>query len=284
MNAPLTTPMPTPEPTIDLQSVVSEGRAALTQFPSFIIRLLTALIIVVAGVFVIRLTRRLVRRIFRSRRLKHVTRDEKQAKTVESLTSSLLDCLWFAGIAASALKVLGVDVTSVLAVAGIGGVALGFGAQSLVKDFISGMFLWAEERVKVGDTVTIAGQTGTVESVALRTTVLRGVNGFQYVIPNGDIRTVVNMSRGYRRAIVDLTILHGQDYRRAIAVLTEAMAKLAQKLSLSETPDVPGLIASDFRAATVRIECTCDVPAVWALEREIRLAALEAFAEAGIKT
>lgn len=284
MSAPLTTPRPTAEPPLDLQSIVDEGRAALHQFPSFLVRLLTAVVIVAAGVFAVKLTRKLVRHIFKSRQLKHFSRDEKQSKTVESLTASLLDCLLFAGIATSALSVLGVDVSSLLAIAGIGGVALGFGAQALVKDFISGMFLWAEERVKVGDTVTIAGQTGTVESVALRTTVLRGVNGFQYVIPNGDIRTVVNMSREYRCAIVDLTILHGQDYRRAIAVLAEAMEKLAKTLSLDHAPTVPGLIASDFRAATVRIECKCDVSIVWSLEREIRLAALEAFCAAGIKT
>lgn len=284
MNAPLTTPQQTPEPALDIHTIIAEGRATLAQFPSFLARLGTAIVIVVVGVFAVKMSRKLIRHIFKSRQLKHLSRDEKQSKTVESLTTSLLDCLIVAGIATSALSVLGVDVSSLLAIAGIGGVALGFGAQALVKDFISGMFLWAEERVKVGDTVTIAGQTGTVESVALRTTVLRGVNGFQYVIPNGDIRTVANMSRGYRCALVDLTILHGQDYRRAITVLTEAMEKLAQKLSLEETPDVPGLISSDFRSATVRIECKCDVSIVWSLEREIRLAALEAFAAAGIKT
>lgn len=282
MSAPLTTPMP--DPLDDIAGVIAQGRDALTQFPSFLVRLLTAIVLVVVGVFAVKLVRRIVCRVFRSRQLKHLSRDEKQSRTVESLISSLLDCLIFAGVAVSALGVLGVDVTSLLAIAGIGGIAIGFGAQALVKDFISGMFLWAEERIKVGDTVTIAGQTGTVESVALRTTVLRGVNGFQYVIPNGDIRTVVNMSRGYRCALVDITLLHGQDYRHAIDVLTAAMEKLTREKSLDEAPTVPGLIANDARGATLRIECKCDVSRVWSLEREIRLAALEAFAEAGLKT
>ncbi len=282
MSAPLTTPAPG-DTLPDLQSIIAEGRATLAQFPSFLARLGTAIVIVLAGVFAVKLARKLIKHIFHSRQLKHLSRDEKQSKTVESLTTSLVDCLLFAGIAASALSVLGVDVSSILAIAGIGGVALGFGAQALVKDFISGMFLWAEERINVGDTVTVAGQTGTVESVALRTTVLRGVNGFQYVIPNGDIRTVVNMSRGFRCALVDITILHGQDYRRAIAALTEAMEKLAEKLSLPEAPTVPGVISSDFRAATVRIECKCDVSIVWSLEREMRLTALETLAREGIK-
>ena len=108
------------------------------------------------------------------------------------------------------LSIFGVNVSSILDVAGVGGIAVGFGAQTLVKDVISGFFIWMEGSISVGDIVDINGLTGEVESIAIRTTLVRNFNGNLYAIPNGDIRTVTNMSRGFKRAIVDirLSLIH----------------------------------------------------------------------------
>lgn len=205
-------------------------------------------------------------------------------RTVKTLILSVFNYACYFLIILITLSALGVDIGGLLTVAGVGGVAIGFGCQTLVKDILSGMFLWMDGYVKVGDIISVNGATGTVENVALRTTTLRCTNGNVQVIPNGDIRTVTNMTRDYRCALVDITVAHGQDYRAALQVLENAMKELDRDSCLiEEAPRVAGIIHSDGRAATIRIESRCHIQDCWKIEREIRLTALEAFRKNGIK-
>lgn len=247
------------------------------QLPELLLRLVAAAVLAALGILAVHFGRRIIGRLFRK---KNAT---AQSRTMHTLFLSLFNFVMYFIITVMALSALGVNVSSLLTVAGVGGVAIGFGSQTLIKDFISGLFIWLEGKIKVGDVVTVGSQTGTVEDMALRTTTLRGTNGNLYTIPNGDIRTVINMTRDYRNAIVDITISHGQDYTRAIEALKDAMKPLGEKLEMTEPPEVVGIIASDFRAATVRLECRCETGQAWALEREIRLAALECLKKEGIK-
>ena len=254
----------------------------IDELPDLLVKAGTALVILAAGILIIKYGRRLMRRGFDRYIQRHP--DAAQSRTVQTLLTSLFNVLMYFAVGLTALNALGVNVASLLTVAGFSGVAIGFGCQTLVKDYISGMFLWFEGRYNVGDVVTVAGQTGRIESVALRTTTLRGTNGALFVIPNGEIRTVVNMSGDYRGAVVDVTVAHGQDYTHALEVLKTAMGRVNEVYDfIDEDPVVKGYISMDGRAATARIECRCAVEDCWELERGIRLYALEAFGQNGIK-
>ena len=104
------------------------------------------------------------------------------------------------------LGMLGINLTPLLASATIIGATLGFGAQQIVRDYFSGILMTMEDQYNVGDSVTIGDVTGVVEEVTMRLTRFRGVDGTMFVIPNGDIRLIGNLSRGWARAIVDLTL------------------------------------------------------------------------------
>ena len=266
----------------DMKEFLTEVKGVWHGLPDILTHLLFALIILAAGIVIIKLGRKLINKLFARYSEKHET--GTRADTLHTLTKSLFNALMYVAVSLTCLSALGVNVSSILALAGFGGVALGFGCQTLVKDLVSGMFLWFEGRCQVGDVVTVAGQTGRIESVALRTTTLRATNGNLYVIPNGEIRTVVNMSSEYRNAIVDVTIAHGQDYTAALEILREAMKDLNERLDyIKEDPVVQGYVSMDPGRATVRIECRCEVCRCWELEREIRLAVLETMRAKGLK-
>lgn len=276
---------------------LKETRTALTAFvdrlPDLLVRLIFAILVLVIGIIVLRLGRRLIRRISDNYIRKHprynrngepAERQISGQKTARDLAISIFNYVLYFTIAMATMSTLGVDVTSLLAVAGVSGIAIGFGCQTLVKDFLSGLFLWTDGYIKVGDIITAGSFTGTVENVALRTTTLRGTNGNIMVIPNGEIRAITNMTRDYRCALVDITVAHGQDYAAVIDLLRNAMQDLDKKLDyIDEAPAVLGIIASDGRAATVRIESKCDIADCWTLEREIRLIALTEMQKAGFK-
>lgn len=265
-----------------ISSIAEKGGNWTDKLPDFLLTALSLVILVLVGLLLIRMGRRVIDRIYkRAGKGRELT---PNMRTAHTLIMSLFNALMYFAIIMAVLTTLGVNVGSLLTVAGIGGFAVTFSCQSLIKDFVSGIFLWMEGRLAVGDIVTVAGQTGRVESMALRTTTLRGVNGKLYTIPNGDIRTVVNMNRDFRTAMVDVTVAHGQDYTAALKALQQAMDALGERLELEKAPVVEGIISMDWRAATVRITCRCDTERCWPLEREMRLAALEKLREMEIKT
>ena len=272
-----------------IESFTAAAEEQAGKAPQALLRVLAALLVLAATFLVLRLGRKAIRRVYTRWRKKHpLPRHDGKAvgdeNTAFTLAMSLFRYLVYFAAALACLSTLGVNVTSLLAMAGFGSVAIAFGCQTLVKDFVTGLFMWVDGYVKVGDVITVNGSTGTVENLALRTTTLRGVNGNLIVIPNGDIRSLTNMTRDYRCALVDVTVAHGQDYESALRVLESAMAELDKKLpEIGEPPQVMGYIGTDARAATVRIECRCDIADCWKLERDIRLAALEAFRRADIK-
>ena len=265
-----------------LQTALDELKLIWGKLPSFLSSLFVAIVIVVVGIVLLRLGRRLIKKAYINYSVRRGL--NVRGETMQNLFLSLFNIVMYFLIIMASLSVLGVDVKSLLTVAGFSGFALVFACQTLLKDVISGMFLWIEGSCNVGDVVTIAGQTGRIESVALRSTTLRATNGAVYVIPNGEIRTVVNMTSDYRCAMVDITVAHGQDYALALEVLRQAMAEVNTELDyIDEDPVVDGYITLDRGSATCRIECRCSVDKCWDLERIIRLKALQALEKAGIK-
>ena len=139
----------------------------LSGLPVLTTKLLMAGLTIFIGVILIRIGRRMISSIVRMRGQKGM-KTVQQLNTVKSLVTSIFNYIMYFIIVTIALSIFGVNVSSLLAVAGVSGIAIAFGSQTLIKDFISGMFLWGEGRINVGDIVTISGQTGIVEEIALR--------------------------------------------------------------------------------------------------------------------
>ena len=142
----------------------------------------------------------------------------------------------FVGLAATmmALRETGIDIAPVLATAGVGGLAIGFGAQTLVKDVISGFFLLVEEQVRIGDIVEVAGKSGVVERISLRTVRLRDVGGNVHVVPNGNVTFVTNMTLDYSRYLVEAQVARREDPDRVFAALRGIGEEMQKDAELGE--------------------------------------------------
>ena len=172
------------------------------------------------------------------------------------------------------LTELGVNVAPIIASAGIVGVALGFGAQSLVKDFLSGIFMIFEDQYGVGDVVDLGEASGTVEAVSLRVTRLRDVNGTVWYVRNGEILRVGNMSQNWARTVLDIDVAYGEDLAKVRRVLQEVAHDLWEdedfKGLIIEEPEVWGVEALDPDGVTVRVTLKTAPLEQWEVAREMR--------------
>ena len=155
------------------------------------------------------------------RDLAAATRRVQRAKTMGDLLKSVITGVLIAIFGTMILSQLGVNIAPIIASAGILGIALGFGAQSLVKDFLSGIFIIFEDQFGVGDVVDVGEASGTVEAVTLRITRLRDLDGTVWYVPNGEILRVGNKSQNWSRAVVDIGVGYDEDLARAKRVLSE---------------------------------------------------------------
>lgn len=183
------------------------------------------------------------------------------------------------------LQAVGVNVTAILASAGVAGLALGFGAQYLIRDILAGFFLLSEGLIQVGDTVRIDGDTGTVEHITLRTTQIRKINGELLTIPNGAITRIGNLSRDFGRAIVQLTI----PYRAEVATALDAIEQATRDWAAAHaqealgTPVVDGIVDLKDTGAVVQVSVRVRPGRQAAVEADLRRRALQALAQRGIR-
>ena len=253
-----------------IETAGDKAGSFITGLPMLTTRLLMAGLAVFIGIILLRVGRKMIGSIVKMRGQRGM-QSAAQVNTVRSLVTSIFNYIMYFIILTVALSIFGVNITSLLAVAGVSGLAIGFGAQTLIKDIISGMFIWMEGSITVGDVVDINNLSGTVESIAIRTTVVRGYNGNLYVIPNGDIRTLTNMSRGYKRAIVDVRCPYEANQARIVEILEEEMEKAEREVTgLMEKPQVMSILSFEPDAVMVRIAVQCPVGENWRIERELR--------------
>lgn len=283
--SPVPVPSVTEVPTVS--DVVNDGLSMATEatnqfienLPVFSMRLLLAGAVLIIGYLLLRIGRRLIGRVIRKK--EGITMHTRQQRdTMRSLVQSVFSYLMYFVIATVVLSIFGVNISSIIAVAGVGGVAIGFGAQTLVKDVISGIFLWAEGNLIVGDTVQVNSMTGMVESISLRTTTVRDFNGCLYIIPNGDIRTVVNMNRTYRRAEVAVRLSYEERLDDMLAILGDEMEKSRDAVEgLRDTPQVLGITDMAGDCITVKVAALCEPAQVTDVERALRMRILQRFAK-----
>ncbi len=178
--------------------------------------------------------------------------DERKARTLgEVLKSILRYCVYFLGIIGIFEKLFGAITVTF---AGIGGVAIGFASQSVIKDIINGFFILFEDHFSVGDFIDIDNKSGVVESIQLRITQLRDFNGDLHIIPNGQILKVTNHSRGSMRFIVDVNISADSDIDRALSIISKTCENFKEKnTNITDGPKVLGVSSIGENITTIRV-------------------------------
>jgi small conductance mechanosensitive channel len=222
-----------------------------------------------------------------ARDLATATRRVQRAKTMGDLLKSVITGILVAIIGTMILSEVGVNIAPIIASAGILGLALGFGAQSLVKDFLSGIFMIFEDQYGVGDVVDVGGASGTVEAVSLRVTRLRDLNGTVWYVPNGEIMRVGNMSQNWARAVVDVNVGFREDLVRVQRVLREVAHDMWEdedfKDVIIEEPEVTGVEMFTPEAITLRVLIKTAPMEQWAVARALRQRIKARFDHEGIE-
>jgi small conductance mechanosensitive channel len=274
---------------------------------------LRILIILLVGWVVARVVRRIIRRAVAPIGNKQAKRKEpkktpfgfidtgggptarrvQRAKTMADVLGSVVTGIIWTIAALVALGELGINLAPLIAGAGVLGVALGFGAQSLVRDFLSGFFMLFEDQYGVGDVIDVGGVvgssggvSGTVEGVSLRTTRLRDVEGVVWHVPNGEIKRVGNKSQQWSRAVLDIPVDYDTDIARATTVIKETADAMwredAWKDSILTEPEVWGVEELTPTAVKIRVVVQTLPLEQWRVARELRARIKAAFDAAGI--
>jgi small conductance mechanosensitive channel len=245
--------------------------------------------IILVAFIVVRIFRLMIRRL-KERIGPPEEVEVERAKRTETLARIILQIVRIVVLVIAVLmclKEVGIDIGPLLAGVGIVGLAVGFGAQSLVKDIISGFFILLENRMNVGDVVRIAGEAGLVESVGLRVTVLRDLEGKVHVIPNGEITTLTNMTKEWSRAVLDIGVAYKEDVDRVIDVLKEIGRGLEQDETFGpliiEPMEVLGLDSFGDSSVIIKVMFKTQPIKQWTVAREFRLRIKRAFDEKGIE-
>ena len=201
-------------------------------------------------------------------------RRQQRAETVGTLLRSIVSFIVFGVAFTTILGELGINLAPIVASAGIVGVAVGFGAQNLVRDFLTGIFMILEDQYGVGDVVDTGAVTGTVEDVTLRITRIRDGNGVVWYVRNGEILRIGNKSQGWSTAVVDIQVGYEEDLARVTRIITEVVADLGATEPwtslLLEDPSVVGIEAMSGGSVTLRVSAKCVANESSAVQREIR--------------
>ena len=250
---------------------------------------LQKLLLVLATCFVllwaVRLIGRAVRRAVDDGNDEITTEAERRAETLASVLNYVAWVLVAVFFVLSTLQEFGVNVGPLIAGAGIAGVALGFGAQSLVKDWIAGFFLLMENQFGVGDIISVDGtHTGTVERMTLRVTQIRDAEGKAHYLPNGTITQVVVLSKDFARSLVDIEVAFDVDIDGVIALLSRVGADLATVWPerVLEPTQVMGVEAIGPNGILLRTFTKVSPGKQWEVARELRRRYLLAMREAGL--
>jgi len=195
----------------------------------------------------------------------------RRLRTLQSLLKNILSYVLFFVAAVMLLRAFHIDPMPVVTAAGVIGLAIGFGAQKLVKDVISGFFILLENQIAIGEYVSISGVTGTVVEVGMRITRIRGNDGKLYLLSNGDISLICNYSRGAVEVSVDVTISAEKDMDRVVRILNQLGEEFALTSRKTEGPfQVVGMLSFTAGAVTIRLETKALPPGIEDLEMAFR--------------
>ncbi len=251
---------------------------------------LKAILMLVGALVVVRLATFVTRRVeqaFEDNDPSTMNEREKQAATLGKVIRNITRIMVWGVAVMMVLKELGIDIGPILAGVGLMGLAVGFGAQSLVKDFIAGMFVLIENQYNVGDVVQAAGASGLVEKITLRATTLRDYEGNVHIIPNGAIDVVTNKTRQWSRFVLDIGVAYKESVDDVMHILKEIGDELAadSKFASMITAPLEVLGVQDFAdsAVIIRVMFTTQPVKQWTVGREFRRRVKNTFDAKGIE-
>jgi len=251
---------------------------------------LRVILILVGALVVVRLATFVTRRVesaFEDNDPSTMNEREKQAATLGKVIRNISRILVWGVAVMMVLKELGIDIGPILAGVGLMGLAVGFGAQSLVKDFLAGMFVLIENQYNVGDVIQAAGASGTVEKITLRATTLRDYEGNVHIIPNGTIDVVTNKTRQWSRFVLDIGVAYKENVDEVMVALKEIGDELGAdpKFASMITAPLEVLGVQDFAdsAVIIRVMFTTQPVKQWTVGREFRRRVKNTFDAKGIE-
>jgi small conductance mechanosensitive channel len=251
--------------------------------------------VIILGAFIVltiivSVVRRRLRRVFERKIPEERMTLRKRTLTFNSVVSNLIIVIAFLAAALIIAGELGISVTPLLAGAGVAGIVIGFGAQSLIKDLINGVFILFEQWYQVGDVITIGEKTGVVERFNLRTTVIRDLEGTVHYIPNGEISSLGNRTNLWSRAVIDVGVHYDENTDRVVEIMEgifdDIMKDKEYKDCILERPSILGSGGvSELGDSAVMFKVVCKVTPgeQWNIERQLRKRVKDRFDEVGIE-
>ncbi|MTI57127.1 MAG: mechanosensitive ion channel family protein [Geosporobacter ferrireducens] len=246
--------------------------------------LIKIIFIFIAAKIAIRFMNMVVDKFFQNRSKLKIVGEQRRFDTLKDIIKSIFRYIIYFVAFTPILETLGVNISSLIAAAGIGGLAIGFGAQNLVRDVITGFFIIFEDQFHVGDYIETGGKSGIVDEMAIRVTKIRDFNGDLHIIPNGSIDKVTNRSRGNMRALVEVSIAYEENIDRTMEVLRKLCTEIAEENDkIVEGPTVLGVSKLGESDVVIAIMAKTIPMEQWAVERELRKRIKERLEEKGIE-
>ena len=255
-----------------------------------LVRLLASVVLIVAvtalGLYIVRLVRK---RLLAWTTVVDAVRDprRKQLTTIIQLLHWIVVVALVLSAVLTLLATFGIDITPLLASAGVAALAVSLGAQTVIKDFIGGLLIILENQYAVGDFISVAGVEGRVEHITLRATQVRGLNGDLHIVPNGEVRVLTNKTRGWSRVMLDVGVAYEEEMDRALSVLEAASEAFAQDpafaLDVLEPPEVLGPVGLGDSAVIIRIAVKISPGKQWEIGRALRKEVLAACEREGVE-
>ena len=252
--------------------------------------LLASAVLIVAltalGLYLVRLVRR---RLLAWTKEVDTIRDARrqQLTTIIQLANWIVVVVLILSALLMLLATFGIDITPLLASAGVAALGISLGAQTLIRDFIGGILIILENQYAVGDVISVGGVEGRVEHITLRSTQVRAINGDLHVIPNGEVRVLTNMTRDWSRVLLDVGVAYEEEMDHALSVLAAASEAFAQDLTFApdilEPPEVLGPVSLGDSAVIIRIGMKTAPGKQWEMGRALRKAVLAACEREGVE-
>ena len=245
--------------------------------------ILKIILVIAVASFIVKIGTAIIKKVFNKQKGLKIKLSDKRVDTMCTISISVFKyTVYIAAILFVLVDIF--NMTSVLAAAGVGGVAIGFGAQSFIKDTISGFFIILEDQYSVGDVISIDSMTGTVEDMELRVTRLKNANGDLCIIPNGEIKRVVNHTRDNKQVLVDIPIAYTANIEKVSEIAQSVCDKVKEEFDvLTDKPEFLGITSFAERSMNLRIVAKTKPNEQWAVERRIRMLIKQGFDDAGIQ-
>ena len=256
------------------ERAISIFENAARSVDDILLKILAIIGIIILAKLAIWIINKILRKVIFNKRLNKINKiSTKKTESIISLSKSVVKfAVWFMAIAAILGQLnIGISASSLLATAGIGGVAIGFGAQDLVKDVVAGFFLFVEGQYEIGDFVELAGVRGTVEAINMRNTELKAYTGELNIIPNGIIDKVINYSKGNNFAILDIGVAYEEDIENASqSILNTAKEYKEKSTHVIGEPEYVGVVNLGESDVVLRVVLEVKPASQWQTERDLR--------------